>query len=135
MLIPLDQFPTFTAQESWGIVFALVFIFADVVVGTVCAFGTGSWNSTKMRQGIFHKVLEVLILALAVITQPAVALVSGLQLPGVIVLPVCCALILMEIGSCLENIGEANPDLQASGIFKIFSNKSYDSSKEPTSKE
>lgn len=135
MLIPLDQFPAFTAQESWGIVFALVFIFADVLVGTVCAFGTGKWTSTKMREGIFHKVLEILVLALAVITQPAVALVSGLSLPGVVVLPVCCALILMEIGSCLENIGEANPDLQASGIFKIFSNKSYDSSKETAGRE
>lgn len=124
MMLLLEHIPRFSEQESWGIVFALVFIFADVLVGTVCAFGTGKWNSTKMRQGIFHKVLEILVLALAIITQPAVALVSGLQLPGVVVLPVCCALILMEIGSCLENIGEASPGLKESGIFKIFSNKS-----------
>lgn len=123
MTIPIEHIPVFTEQESWALVFALVFIFADVVVGTVCAFGAGKWNSTKMREGIFHKVLEVLVIALAVLCQPAVSLVSGLELPGAIVLPVCCALILMEVGSCLENIAEACPELKESGIFKLFGNK------------
>lgn len=121
--IDLGHFPPFTEQETWALIFALVFVLADVVVGTVCAFGTGRWNSTRMREGIFHKVAELLVIALAVVAQPAVALVSGLDLPGVIVLPVCCAIILMEVGSCLENIGEAFPGLKESGVFRLFSNK------------
>lgn len=121
--IHLDSFPMFTEQETWALLFALAFILMDMIVGTVCAFGTGKWQSTKAREGIFHKVLECLVIVLAALIQPAVALVSGIDLPGVILLPVCAAIILMEVGSCIENIGNACPQLKESGIFKLFANK------------
>ena len=120
--IDLGHVPPFTEPESWALVFALVFVLMDMLVGTVCAFAMGRRSSTKLREGLFHKAQELMVIALAVLVQPAVTLIGGVDLPGAIVLPVCVAIILMEVGSCLENIGEANPQLKDSGIFKLFSN-------------
>lgn len=123
MAVILDMVPSFSAEEVAAFLIACLMLLMDMLVGTVCAFATGTWSSKKLREGLFHKAEILLVMLLAIIGQVTVALVGHIEIFGVLIIPVCCAVILMEFGSCFESIGEANPDLKKTGIFKIFSNK------------
>lgn len=89
------------------------FILFDVITGLLKAIKNNKLNSTKLREGLIHKVSEVLCIA------GAYALPIGLQhldvdfkLPvlGVVAAYIC----LMEAISAIENLCEVNP------IFKKF---------------
>lgn len=100
------------------IVILLMFIGLDVVSGLFKAVATVGFDSSVMRQGFFHKLGELLSMALCV------AVDAGLPLLGVPVdidfSAVCCVyLAIMEIGSILENIGAINPELRQP-LSKIF---------------
>lgn len=123
MVIAFDQIPLLTTNESWGVVFVCICMCMDMIVGTVCAFAKNKWTSTKFREGIYHKCQLFLCMVLAIIAQTATALVGDLGFSVPLVLPVCVAIIVMEIGSCIENIVAANPALAESTIAKLFSSK------------
>lgn len=97
----------------------LVFIALDVVTGIAKAFATTGFNSSIMRQGFFHKLGEILAVTLTLIADiglPEIGVSLDVQLSGM-----CCVyLVLMEIGSIVENIGAINPDL-VGPLNKIFS--------------
>lgn len=106
----------------------LVFIVLDIVTGIAKAFATTGFDSTIMRQGFFHKLGEIFAVALALVADiglpeidvPLDAKVSGL----------CCVyLVLMEIGSIVENIGAINPDLVGplGNIFAKLKGGNHDS--------
>lgn len=88
----------------------LVFIVLDIVTGIVKAFATSGFDSSIMRQGFFHKLGEVFSVTLALaadIGLPEIGIPLDAHLSGL-----CCIyLVLMEIGSIVENIGTVNPDL------------------------
>lgn len=96
----------------------LVFIALDVVTGIAKAFATTGFDSSIMRQGFFHKLGEILAVALTLIADiglPEIGVPLDVQLSGM-----CCVyLVLMEIGSIAENIGAINPDL-VGPLNKIF---------------
>lgn len=96
----------------------LVFIALDVVTGIAKAFATTGFDSSIMRQGFFHKLGEIFAVALSLIADiglPDIGVPLDVQLSGI-----CCAyLVLMEIGSIIENIGAINPDL-VGPLNKIF---------------
>jgi len=96
----------------------LVFIALDVVTGIAKAFATTGFDSSTMRQGFFHKLGEIFAVALSMIADiglPDIGVPLDVQLSGL-----CCAyLVLMEIGSIIENIGAINPDL-VGPLNKIF---------------
>lgn len=96
----------------------VVFIALDVVTGIAKAFATSGFDSSIMRQGFFHKLGEILAVALTLIADtglPEIGVALDVQLSGM-----CCVyLVLMEIGSIVENIGAINPDL-AGPLNKIF---------------
>lgn len=96
----------------------LVFIALDVVTGIAKAFATTGFDSSIMRQGFFHKLGEIFAVALSLIADiglPDIGVPLDIQLSGL-----CCAyLVLMEIGSIIENIGAINPDL-VGPLNKIF---------------
>lgn len=97
----------------------LVFIALDVVTGIAKAFATTGFDSSIMRQGFFHKLGEILSVALTLIVDiglPEIGVPLDAKLSGM-----CCVyLVLMEIGSIVENIGAINPDL-VGPLNKIFS--------------
>ena len=101
-----------------SIVIVLAFILLDVVSGLVQAFATTGFDSSVMRQGFFHKLGELLSVALCVVVDESL---PRLGIPvEVDFSAVCCVyLVIMEIGSILENIGAINPELR-DPLSKIF---------------
>lgn len=84
------------------------FILFDIITGILKAIKNNKLNSTKLREGLIHKVSEVICIA------GAYALPFGLQylevdfkLPvlGVVAVYIC----LMEAISAIENLCEVNP--------------------------
>lgn len=120
MFQPLTPLGSLAATEEWGLIFAFVFMGFDVLVGTVCAFATNSFKSSVMREGLGHKAMITLVILLAVVVQLAGGVIGDLGFEIPVILPVCVAVILMELGSCLEIIGSAYPGLSDIGIFKYF---------------
>ena len=101
-----------------SIVIVLAFICLDVVSGLSKAFATTGFDSSVMRLGFFHKLGELLSMALCVVVD------VGLPRLGVPVdvdfSAVCCVyLAAMEIGSILENIGAISPEIRQP-LSKIF---------------
>lgn len=46
------------------VIVVLIFIAFDVLTGWLKAFSTGTTNSSIMREGLFHKIGELLAMAL-----------------------------------------------------------------------
>ena len=96
----------------------LSFVILDIVTGLAKAFATTGFDSSIMRQGFWHKLGELLAVALTLAVDygaPEIGLPISVHLTGI-----CCAyLVLMEIGSIVENIGKINPAL-VGPLSKIF---------------
>ena len=95
------------------------FIVLDFITGLVKAFSSGGFKSSVMRQGLFHKVGELLCVALGILIQYAEGYLDlGINLP--VAAAICTYIVLMEIGSAIENIGAINPDLVPTQLRKII---------------
>lgn len=89
---------------------ALVFILFDIITGFIKAAAKHNIDSTILRQGLLHKLSEVIAIVFAFCCEYAVQYVElGVNLP--LVAAVCSYIILMEIISVIENIVEVNPDM------------------------
>ena len=92
------------------VAFVVFFIVLDFVTGIIKAFHNGNFNSSVMREGLFHKLGEILALALVGVAQYAMPYFNiSVSLPLLTMFSGYC--VLMEIGSVIENIGEINPEL------------------------
>lgn len=102
--------------KSAVVVFA--FIIFDIVSGLVKAFSTGSYSSSVMREGLFHKLSEIVCLVFGVLCDFALPYM-GITLPLPIAKSIAVYVIFMETGSVVENIAVLNPGLSKylSGIF------------------
>ena len=95
------------------------FIVLDFITGLVKAFSSGGFKSSVMRQGLFHKVGELLCVALGILIQYAEGYLDlGINLP--VAAAICTYIVLMEIGSAIENIGAINPDIVPTKLRKII---------------
>lgn len=95
------------------------FIVLDFVTGLVKAVATDRFKSSLMRQGLFHKSGELLCVALGVLVQYAEQYLNlGVNLP--VAAAICTYIVVMEIGSAIENIGAINPDLVPERLRKII---------------
>lgn len=88
----------------------LCMIGCDIVIGLVKAFTTHSYESGIMREGLFHKLGELLCFIFAVVCDLTLPTL-GIVLPVSITSAVAAYLVFMEIGSVIENIGVMNPQL------------------------
>ena len=88
----------------------LCMIGSDIVIGLVKAFTTHSYESGIMREGLFHKLGELQSFIFAVVCDLTLP-TMGIVLPVSITSAVAAYLVLMEIGSVIENIGVMNPQL------------------------
>ena len=87
-----------------------VFIAADILSGLLKALYTKSFKSSVMRNGLFHKAGEFLVLGLLYLVEiesAAMGLDAGLPLfkTG------CGYVVLMEIGSIIENLKIFTPGI------------------------
>lgn len=93
----------------------LLFIALDFLSGTVAALKAGEFTSTEMRKGLFNKGGEIIVMLLAGLVD-----FSGVGVT-VSLLPIFSGyIILMEIGSILENVDKINPNIVTKNLSKYF---------------
>lgn len=86
----------------------LVFILADILTGLVKSLYEKDFKSCVMRQGLFHKVGELMVLGLLYGVEYAAPMLGiTFELPTF--RAGACYCILMEVGSIIENIKPFTP--------------------------
>ena len=101
-----------------------LFIALDFVSGLLKALSNGTYESSKMRKGLYHKIGELFAWGFCLacdITLPQ----FGIDLPFALVNAVTVYIVLMESGSIIENIGIMNPEIgkYLSGVFEKIRTK------------
>lgn len=72
-----------------------------------------------MREGLYHKIGLLLVILLGVLVDYAQGwLELGMSVP--VAGAVCAYIVIMEIGSSLENICKINPDLMPDKLTALF---------------
>lgn len=99
---------------------SLCFIAFDIVTGLLKAIYKGTINSTILREGLFHKISELLVVIGSGLLEYGTSYVNlGINLP--LVESVTVYICLIEIASIIENICEMNPNLAK--FFKPYLEK------------
>lgn len=86
------------------------FILFDIITGIIKALYNEGLNSTCLRQGLFHKLAEILAIAGSGLLEYGMNYIDlGFDIPilKVVVSYIC----IMELISSLENLAEINPAL------------------------
>lgn len=107
----------FTALWGWvgWIIFLLILTIAlDYVTGTAAAKAHGEWTSKLAREGLWHKLGEIVALLVAILCDIAVAVILHTEAAAIfdghipygnyITLVVAAWYFFTEVGSILENI-------------------------------
>ncbi|MCD8127695.1 MAG: phage holin family protein [Clostridiales bacterium] len=80
---------------------------------------TKTFSSSIMREGLYHKIGLLLVILLGVLVDYAQGwLELGMSVP--VAGAVCAYIVIMEIGSSLENICKINPDLMPDKLTALF---------------
>lgn len=106
-----------------------LFILLDVITGIAKAVVTKELCSEKLREGAFHKFSFIILICLAYLIDYSVAYVD-LELPFLLVNPVCVYIVITEVISVVENVAQINPDLQGTKLLDLFRITSKDEKKE-----
>nr|DAR65347.1 MAG TPA: holin [Caudoviricetes sp.] len=102
-----------------SIVIVMLFIVLDFITGIVMAIKNNTFNSSIMRDGLFNKFGEIVIVAVAfLIDYGQTYLDMGFSVP--VLKSICVYIILMEIGSILENVSRINKSLVPEKIREIL---------------
>ena len=102
-------------------VFAIViaFIVMDVVTGIAQAAKNKVLDSTKMRDGLFHKIGFMFAVVLACLCEYAMGWLDlGFNIPMIV--GVCTFICLTELVSILENIALLAPELSENTFLSYF---------------
>lgn len=95
------------------------FILLDLITGLIKAFKTKEYTSSIMREGLFHKVGSILVVSFGVLVDYAQSYLDlGVNVP--IATSICVYIVLMEIGSIIENLCTINPNLLPEKIKSYF---------------
>lgn len=90
--------------------FSFAFIVLDFITGMIKAVATQTFTSTKMRQGLFHKVALLLCMILGFLVDHAQGYLDlGITVP--VSAAICVYICLMETTSIIENICKINPEI------------------------
>ena len=101
-----------------GVVFTLMIL--DVITGIAKAKLNGTFTSSDMRKGLFHKFAIIVILFVAWLINN---FYKQLGLPESFdsILPLAnTAVAIMEVSSIAENAGEMNPELKRLAFWKTL---------------
>lgn len=88
-------------NRYWVVLLPLVLMAADIITGWIQATVNGTWDSTKMRKGLYRKSGELLIIILAYVISVAVSL------PFDVAAFIAGYVIIMELLSVCENLDQA----------------------------
>ena len=101
------------------------FVLLDILSGITQALKNKILSSETMRNGIYHKLSYVLVLALASLAEYSVNYMDlGFSTP--LITPCAVMICLTETISIVENIEKINPELTGTGIFKLISSRKND---------
>lgn len=115
-----------TEPQAWALGVCGAVMVIDIVSGLVKAFANKCYDSSKMRVGLVHKFTELVIVALAFVLEIACEHIAGLPFSGVTVVLTCTYIIIMEVGSVMENLIAAYPELASTPLAKLFAEKKED---------
>ena len=118
-MIPTIEWPMLTDSQTWAILLACVMMIADVMVGFVSALIRHDVNNSIMREGLGHKVLMFLIIAISYILGVGLSHVSGANITIPSTEVVCLYIIVMELTSVLENMHKVYPEFGGNKLFDI----------------
>ena len=102
-----------------SLIVVTVFIIFDVATGWLKALSTGTANSSVMREGLFHKLAEILAVLFGYSCElafPLVDITLNIPLAG----GIATYIVVMETASIVENLAIMNPNL-ADALSKFFS--------------
>lgn len=106
-------------------IITVAFIALDLLTGLVKAFKEKNYSSSVMREGLFHKIGSVFCVAFASLVDFAQSYLDlGVSVP--LTISVCAYIVLMEIGSIIENVTAINPNIlpgKLKSCFKKLSDK------------
>lgn len=105
---------------NWAlVVIACVFMVLDLISGFCAAVKNHEVQSSKMKQGLWHKCGFLLAIVFGIMCEYAMSYVDlGFTMP--IQIAVCTFIICIEIMSIIENLGKLSPELAGSEFLKIF---------------
>lgn len=94
-------------HRFWVFLLPLVLMATDIVTGWIQASVNGTWDSTKMRKGLFRKSGELMIIVVACVIYEAIAL------PVDVPVFISAYIVIMEVLSVLENLDQAGVPVPA----------------------
>lgn len=102
------------------LIVSFCFIGFDIVTGLLKAIYKGKVNSTVLREGLFHKISELLVVLGSGALEYGTAYINlGIDLP--LIEAVTVYICLIELASIIENLCELNPKLAK--LFKPYLEK------------
>lgn len=101
------------------ILLACILMCLDVVSGFIAALIRHEPSSARMREGLGHKALLLLIIAASfAVEKLAVAGGMPVDLPATVC--VCGYITVMEFMSVLENVAKGSPEFKESKLYRII---------------
>nr|DAK73639.1 MAG TPA: holin [Caudoviricetes sp.] len=85
-------------------------IVADYLTGLIKACYKHEYKSEVMRQGLYHKIAEIAAVAVMFYLELGLPMI-GIAIDFPFISFITLYIIVMELSSIIENIGEINPDL------------------------
>lgn len=108
--------------NKYVLYFCLFMIVFDLVTGFIQSLKNKTFKSSVMREGLYHKVGILFLLALGLALEMSITMIDlGITAP--VFKGIATYVILMEIGSILENLHKLNPDLVGDKIKEILGGK------------
>lgn len=102
------------------LIVSFCFIGFDIITGLLKAIYKGKVNSTVLREGLFHKISELLVVLGSGALEYGTAYINlGIDLP--LIEAVTVYICLIELASIIENLCELNPKLAK--LFKPYLEK------------
>ena len=107
-------------MQICSITLACAMMLADILVGFIVAVIKSEVSSVKMRVGLLHKVLLLVLIAVCLVIEVAIdhAVPLPYDIPTCEV--VCAYIVIMELSSVLENIANGYPEVTDTALFKLF---------------
>lgn len=109
-----------TEAQSWGIALACVMMAADMVAGFVAAAINRELSSSKMRKGLLHKVLMLVLIFACLAIEIGISHTVALPYDVPTCEVVCGYTVIMELISVLENVAKGYPEMKDSALFRLF---------------
>lgn len=107
-------------QAQVAVTAVLLLMALDVLFGVGNAILHKEYSSTKMREGIAHKAVELCFIALGCIIDATIIAGIDLGFTAPVLMSICVYLIVMELGSLLEIFTLIWPHLKDTPVFKFL---------------